>query len=180
MINYFIANGRADVIYPYTEAMEPFGIFYLATVSAFFPEMRAYPRWATAANVGPDDVITQYAKGLADDSRVVGYYTCDECASERQPRTFHQYSLIKKYDPGSITFAVENFPNEYQFWRDTVDVLGCRPVRSRHPLPGELRRRYDPQGDRRGSWCAAGMDGDPVLLADAGCRTSPPSRNSTT
>jgi hypothetical protein len=127
MINYFIANGRADVIYPYTDAMEPFGIFYLATVSAFFPEMRAYPRWAAAGNVGADDVITQYAKGLADDSRVVGYYTCDECASERQPRTFHQYSLIKKYDPGSITFAVENFPNEYQFWRDTVDVLGVDP-----------------------------------------------------
>ena len=127
MINYYIANGRADVIHPYTQAMEPFGIFYLATVSAFFPEMRAYPKWAAAGNVGADDVMTQYAKGLADDSRVVGYYTCDECAAERQPRTFHQYSLIKKYDPGSIAFAVENFPNEYQFWRDTVDVLGVDP-----------------------------------------------------
>ncbi len=127
MINYFIANGRADVIYPYTKAMEPFGIFYLATVSAFFPEMPAYPKWAKAGGVGPDDVIAKYATGLADDSRVVGYYTCDECASERQPRTFHQYSLIKKYDPGSIAFAVENFPNEYQFWRDTVDVLGVDP-----------------------------------------------------
>ena len=61
--------------------MEPFGIFYLATVSAFFPEMRVIPKWAAAGNVGADDVITQYAKGLADDSRVVGYYTCDECAS---------------------------------------------------------------------------------------------------
>jgi hypothetical protein len=127
MINYFIANGRADVIYPYTQAMEPFGIFYLATVSAFFPEMPAYPKWAAAGSVGPDDVIAKYAKGLSDDARVVGYYTCDECASERQPRTFHQYSLIKKYDPGSIAFAVENFPNEYQFWRDTVDVLGVDP-----------------------------------------------------
>lgn len=127
MINYFIANGRADVIYPYTKAMEPFGIFYLATVSAFFPEMPAYPKWAKAGGVGPDDVIAKYSTGLADDSRVVGYYTCDECASERQPRTFHQYSLIKKYDPGSIAFAVENFPNEYQFWRDTVDVLGVDP-----------------------------------------------------
>ena len=27
IINYFLANGRADVIYPYTEAMKPFGIF---------------------------------------------------------------------------------------------------------------------------------------------------------
>ena len=61
MINYFLANGRADVIYPYTEAMEPFGIFYLATVNAFFPEMRAYPRWAQAGNVGPDQVIAQYS-----------------------------------------------------------------------------------------------------------------------
>ena len=33
-------------------------------------------------NVGPDQVISQYAKGLAGDSRVVGYYTCDECTSE--------------------------------------------------------------------------------------------------
>src|SRR5208283_3535112 len=84
MINYFIANARADVIYPYTEAMEPFGIFYLASVQAVFPEMRGYPKWAQAQNVGPDQVIAQYSKGLARDSRAVGYYTCDECASERQ------------------------------------------------------------------------------------------------
>jgi hypothetical protein len=145
MINYFIANGRADVIYPYTEAMEPFGIFYLATVSAFFPEMRAYPIWARAGNVPPDQVITQYAKGLAGDSRVVGYYTCDECASERQPRTFHQYGLIKQNDPASITFAVENYPNEYQFWRDTVDVLGVDPyvLGTRFPesYVGDLTRK---------------------------------------
>ncbi|MGA9722495.1 MAG: hypothetical protein WBQ86_08585 [Candidatus Binatus sp.] len=127
MINYFIANGRSEVIYPYTEAMEPFGIFYLATVSAFFPEMGNYPKWARAGNVPADQVIAQYAKGLAVDSRVVGYYTCDECASERQPRTFHQYSLIKQNDPASITFAVENYPNEFQFWRDSVDVLGVDP-----------------------------------------------------
>jgi hypothetical protein len=145
MINYFLANGRADVIYPYTEAMEPFGIFYLATVSAFFPEMRAYPKWAAAGNVSADDVITQYAKGLASDSRVAGYYTCDECASERQPRTFHQYNLIKQYDPGSITYAVENFPNEYQFWRNTVDVLGVDPyvlgTRFDESYVGDLTRK---------------------------------------
>ena len=127
MINYFLANGRADVIYPYTEAMEPFGIFYLATVSAFFPEMRAYPSWAQAEKVGPDQVMAQYSKGLAGDSRVVGYYTCDECASQWQPRTFHQYGLIKQYDPASITFAVENYPDEFQLWRDSVDVLGVDP-----------------------------------------------------
>jgi hypothetical protein len=127
IINYFIANGRADVIYPYTQAMEPFGIFYLATVSAFFPEMGAYPKWAKAKSIGPDEVIAQYTKDLAGDSRVVGYYTCDECPAERQPRTFHQYSLIKQYDPASVTFAVENYPNEFQFWRDTVDVVGVDP-----------------------------------------------------
>jgi hypothetical protein len=145
IINYFLANGRADVTNAYTEAMEPFGIFYLATVSAFFPEMRAFPRWAAAGNVSADDVITQYTKGLAGNSRVVGYYTCDECASERQPRTFHQYSLIKQYDPASITFAVENYPNEYQFWRDTVDVLGVDPyvLGTRFPesYVGDLTRK---------------------------------------
>ena len=145
MINYYIANGRADVIYPYTQAMEPLGIFYLATVSAFFPEMRAYPKWAQTGNVGPDQVIAQYSKGLAGDSRVVGYYTCDECASERQPRTFHQYGLIKQYDPASIAFAVENYPNEFQFWRDTVDVLGIDPyvLGTRHPesYVGDMTRK---------------------------------------
>jgi len=135
IINYFLVNGRADVIYPYTEAMEPLGIFYLASVHAFFPEMKAYPGWARTRNVGPDQVITQYAKGLAGDSRVIGYYTCDECPSERQPRTFHQYRLIEQYDPASITFAVENSSNEFQFWRDTVDVLGLDPyvIGSRYP-----------------------------------------------
>jgi hypothetical protein len=145
MINYFLSNGRAEVIHPYTQAMEPFGIYYLAPVSAFFPEMRAYPKWAVAGNAPADQVIAQYAKGLAGDSHVAGYYTCDECASERQPRTFHQYSLIKEYDPGSVTFAVENYPNEFQFWRDSVDVLGVDPyvVGSRHPesYVGDLTRQ---------------------------------------
>ncbi len=127
MINYFLSTGDTDVIDSYTEAMEPFGIFYLATVSAFFPEMHAYPRQARAEHIGADELITKHAKALAGNSRVVGYYTCDECASEVQPRTFHQYSLIKQYDPGGITFAVENYPNEFQFWRDTVDVLGVDP-----------------------------------------------------
>jgi hypothetical protein len=127
MINYFLGNGRADIIYPYTEAMEPLGIFYLATVNALFPENRWYPKWARDGNIGPDQVIAQYSKALAGDSRVVGYYTCDECASERQPEIFHQYGLIKENDPASITFAVENYPGEFQFWRDTVDVLGVDP-----------------------------------------------------
>ena len=127
MINYFINNPRADIIYAYTKAMEPFGIFYLATVNTLFPDNRFYQRWAQAKNLGPDQMIAQYAKGLASDSRVAGYYTCDECPSERQPQTFHQYGLIKQYDPASITFAVENHPNEYQFWRNTVDVLGVDP-----------------------------------------------------
>jgi hypothetical protein len=145
MINYFIANGRADVVYPYTEAMEPLGIFYLASVHAFFPEMPAYPKWAQAGKIGADQVITQYAKGLAGDSHVAGYYTCDECASERQPRTFHQYGLIKQNDPASITFAVENYPTEFQFWRDSVDVLGIDPyvIGSRFPesYVGDLTRK---------------------------------------
>jgi hypothetical protein len=145
MINYFLANGRPVTIFPYTQAMEPFGIYFLATVNAFFPEMRSYPRWAQKAGVSADDVITQYAKGLAGDSHVVGYYTCDECASEVQPRTFHQYGLIKQNDPASVTFAVENYPNEFQFWRDTVDVLGIDPyvIGSRYPesYVGDLTRK---------------------------------------
>ncbi len=126
IINYFLGNGRANIIYPYTVAMDPFDIFYLATVTALYPEAGYYPAWARAGNVGPDDVVAQYGKALATDSRVVGYYTCDECASERQPRTFHQYGVIKQYDPASITFAVES-PGEFQFWRDTVDVFGIDP-----------------------------------------------------
>jgi hypothetical protein len=145
MIDYFLSNGRIDVIYPYTEAMEPLGIFYLATVSAFFPEMRAYPVEARAANIGADELIAQHAKALAGDSRVVGYYTCDECAGEVQPRTLHQYGLIKQNDPSSVTFAVEDHPDELQFWRDSVDVLGVDPyvLGSRYPesYVGDMTRK---------------------------------------
>lgn len=127
MINYFLAGARPDAISAYTEAMDPFGIFFLATVSAFFPEMRAYPNWARAGNIGADDLIARYSKAMAGDSRVAGYYTCDECPSAVQPRTFHQYDLIKQHDPGSVAFAVENSPDEFHSWRDTVDVLGVDP-----------------------------------------------------
>ena len=128
MINYFMAHGKADLIPPYTEAMEPFGIYYLATVNNLFPEMKkGYPKWAQEQGLGPDQVVSQYSKDLSADPRVMGYYTCDECASELQPRTFHQYNVIKENDPASITFAVENYPNEFQYWRDSVDVLGVDP-----------------------------------------------------
>ena len=145
IINYFLSNGRTDIIEDYTQAMEPFGIFHLATISAFYPEMKAFPKWARTENIGPDQLTAQFTKTLASDSRVAGYYTCDECASELQPRTFHQYGVIKENDPASITFAVENRPTEFQYWRDTVDVLGVDPyvLGSRYPesFVGDLTRQ---------------------------------------
>lgn len=126
MINYLLSDGRAEVIYPYTEAMKPLGIFYLATVNALFGS-REYPPRANSEHLDADALIAQYSKSLAGDSRVVGYYTCDECASEAVPRTFHQYGLIKQNDPASVTFAVENYPDEFRLWRDSVDVLGVDP-----------------------------------------------------
>ena len=130
MINYLLSDGRAEVIYPYTEAMKPLGIFYLATVNAFSGS-REYP----SEHLGADALIAQYSKSLAGDSRVVGYYTCDECASEAVPRTFHQYGLIKQNDPASVTFTVENYPDEFRLWRDSVDALGVDPyvLGTRHP-----------------------------------------------
>jgi hypothetical protein len=145
MINYFLADARAEVIYPYTKAMEPFGIFFLATTSALFPEIPRYSAWARTQNIGADQLIAQYATALSEDSRVVGYYTCDECPSMMEPRTLHQYDLIKHSDPASVTFAVENHPNEFQVWRDTVDVLGADPyvfgTRFDENYVGDLTRR---------------------------------------
>ncbi len=144
IINYFLSTGDTDVIDAYTEAMAPFGIFYLDTVSAFFPEMRAYPSSARAQHLDADELIARHAKALQGNSRVVGYYACDECASEVQPRTFHQYALIKQNDRASITYAVENYPNEFQFWRDTVDVLGVDPyvlgTRQQESYVGDITR----------------------------------------
>ena len=144
IINYFLATGRADVIYPYTKAMAPLGMFYLATVNAFFPNSPAYPAWARADNIGPDRVIAQYCEGLAGDLRVAGYYTCDECMSESQPRAFHQYGLIKEHDRASIAFAVENNSDELRSWRDSVDVLGVNPyvlgTRHAESYVGDLTR----------------------------------------
>ena len=135
MINYFLANGRADVIYPYTEAMEPFGIFYLATVSAFFPEMRAYPQVGASGKRRRGRVDRSILQSDWPAIRASSAITPATSAPAKwQPRTFHQYSLIKQYDPASITFAVENYPNEFQFWRDTVDVLGVDPYVLGTPL----------------------------------------------
>jgi hypothetical protein len=144
MINYLLSDGRAEVIYPYTEAMKPLGIFYLATVNAFFAGSRGYPPQAGTEPLDADALIAQYSKALASDSRVVGYYTCDECASEAVPRTFHQYGLIRQNDSASVTFAVENYPDEFQLWRDTVDVLGVDPyvlgTRHRESYVGDMTR----------------------------------------
>ncbi len=134
MINYYIANGRADVIHPYTQAMEPFGIFYLATVSAFFPEMRAYPKWAAAGNVGADDVMTQYAKGLADDSRVVGYYTCDECASRKTAADVPSIQPDQKIRPRQHRVRGGKFPQRVPVLARHRRRPRRRPVRSRHRI----------------------------------------------
>jgi hypothetical protein len=133
IINYFLANGRSEGIYAYTHALAGFGISYLATVNAFFEDSRAYPRWARGS-VGPDALISRYCDALAGDRGTIGYYTCDECTTDKQPRTFHQYNLIKQHDPGSVTFAVIN-PTQIQYWRDSVDVLGVDPYPIGLPQP---------------------------------------------
>jgi hypothetical protein len=129
VINYYITNAPTSAIAAYTTAMKQFGIAFLPDMSGFYA---GGPNWpiGVAKQFGtndPDTLTTDYVSALASDLGVVGYYVQDEPAIAVQPRTFHQYSLIKASDPAGFNLAVLNRPNDLPFWRDTVDVLGVDP-----------------------------------------------------
>ena len=127
VINYWITNASIQAIHAYTDAMKPFGIRFLATVNNFYPDNHDYPAGQVCADKGPDQLISCYSSALASNSRVVGYYVQDEPLPDAAEQTFHQYQLIKANDPGGITVAVLNRPQDLALWRDSVDVLSTDP-----------------------------------------------------
>jgi hypothetical protein len=129
MINYYITNAPTPAIAAYVTAMKQFGM-------AFLPDMSGYytggPNWpvGVAKQFGtndPDQLTTDYVSAFTSNPGVVGYYVQDEPAIGVQPRTFHQYGLIKAADPSGFNFAVLDRPLDIHFWKDTVDVLGVDP-----------------------------------------------------
>ena len=128
VINYWQSDAPTPAAVAYTAAMKQFGMAYLPTVNNFY-NGAGWPL-GIAQEFGvtdQDQLISDYAAALAPLPGVVGYYVQDEPKLTAQPKTFHQYSLIKANDPSGFNFAVINRPNDLLFWRDTVDVLGVDP-----------------------------------------------------
>ncbi len=129
IINYYLCNAPTRAITAYTAAMQQFGITLLPTVNNFYSESANFPT-TLAEEFRTDDqdqLISDYASTLSSDPEVVGYYVVDEPAITAQPRTFHQYGLIKANDPSGFNLAVLGSPLDLPFWKDTVDVLGVDP-----------------------------------------------------
>jgi hypothetical protein len=145
MINYYITNAPTQSITAYTTAMKQFGM-------AFLPDMSGYyaggPNWpvGVAKEFGtndPDQLTTDYVSSFISNPGVVGYYVQDEPVVGLQPRTFHQYSLIKAADPWGFNFAVLDRPLDLPFWKDTVDVLGVDPYPLIHASGNNLAEVAD-------------------------------------
>jgi hypothetical protein len=129
MVNYFITNASISAINAYTDELQKHGIFFLPTVGNFYEDNTGYPR-GLAADLGAstqDELIARYASGLAENRAIVGYYVQDEPAVDKVARTFHQHQVIKANDPAGFNLAVLDRPNDLQFWKDAVDVVGVDP-----------------------------------------------------
>ena len=129
IINYYISNAPTQAIAAYTTAMKQFGITFLPDMSGYYtggPNFPLGPAKEFGTN-DPDMLTTDYVSAFTSDPTVVGYYVQDEPAIGVQPRTFHQYGLIKASDPSGFNLAVLNRPLDLHFWKDTVDVLGVDP-----------------------------------------------------
>ena len=129
MINYYITNAPTQAIAAYTSAMKQFGMVFLPDMSGYYT---GGPNWpiGVAKEFGtndPDQLTTDYVSAFTANPGVAGYYVQDEPAVTVQPRTFHQYSLIKAAEPAGFNFAAIDRPLDLPFWRDTVDVLGVDP-----------------------------------------------------
>ncbi len=126
IINFYLCQAPTQAITAYTTAMKPFGITFLPDVSYFYTGSPWFP-WGVAKEFGtddPDQLISDDVSAFASDPGVAGYYVRDEPRVSAQPKTFHQYSLIKANDPSGFNLAVLNRRLDLPFWKDTVDVLG--------------------------------------------------------
>ncbi|HLX05992.1 MAG TPA: hypothetical protein VKR28_10680 [Candidatus Binatus sp.] len=129
MVNYYITNAPISSINAYTEELQRHGIFFLPTVSNFYEDIRGYPK-GLAAKLGvstQDDLAARYADALEENRAVVGYYVQDEPAADKVARTFHQYQVIKAVDPAGFNLIALDRPQDVQFWKDAVDVIGVDP-----------------------------------------------------
>jgi hypothetical protein len=129
MVNYYITNAPISAIDAYTDELQTHGIFFLPTVSNFFEDDKGYAKNA-AAKLGAstqDDFIARYADALEDNRAVAGYYVQDEPTVDKVSRTFHQYQVIKANDPAGFNFVALDRPQDVQFWKDAVDVVGVDP-----------------------------------------------------
>jgi hypothetical protein len=121
LINYLITNAAISSIHAYTQELQEHGIFFLPTVSTFYEDNRNYPKGTQ------DEDIARYAKALASNRAIAGYYVQDEPKIDKVPRTFHQYQLIKDNDGGGFNLLVLDRPSDAPSWRDAVDVVGVDP-----------------------------------------------------
>ncbi len=139
IINYAITNARTQAITAYTTAMKQFGITFLPDVQPFYTGAGNFP--TNVANefgtYDQDQLISDYASTLSSDPGVVGYYVQDEPPISAQPKTFHQYGLIKANDPSGFNLAMVDDPH-LPFWKDTVDVLGVDPYPIAHASGNDL------------------------------------------
>ena len=138
-INYFVWSNDTATQRRYLAAMQEHGIWFLYTVNNVFPDPKSSWDFPILKELLPEaggklatqEVTNKYLARLAETMSGMpghgGWYVMDERSFEQVPRTFHQYTVLRRADPGHPTFAVSNKPRELECWRDAVDVLGMDP-----------------------------------------------------
>lgn len=111
--------------------------WFLDTINMVFPKMRYnILEQPIGKELLPQAVDTQenmdrFLTRLAQEVRSLpghgGWYVMDERPLDRIPPTFHNLDILRREDPGHPTYGVSNKPEEFFYWRDTLDVFGLDP-----------------------------------------------------
>jgi hypothetical protein len=77
---------------------------------------------------------------LGSHPALAGWYTADERPSDQAERVFHQYKILREYDPDGVTFIAQNKLRELSWWRDAADVIDAH----RYPIYNIPEGRLSP------------------------------------
>jgi len=114
-----------DQLTPWLEALDQHGVGHLQIMNNWVEGNRARPFWARSMT--DPELWHRVITAMKDKPGAVGYYTYDEPSSDKIPTVFAQSLVLRREDPGSITYGVLANDRQVFRWRDTSDVLGCDP-----------------------------------------------------
>lgn len=114
-----------DQLTPWLQAADSYGVGHVQLTVSWFQGKKYRPAWASSMD--DQQLWRTVATAMNGKPGALGYYPYDEPDTSSIPPVFSQYSVLKEFDPGSVTWGTLRTPHPVFRWRDVSDVQSADP-----------------------------------------------------